>query len=204
MYKPRATDNLRRGTACRARPHTFLLSLAILPAVICYAQSTHAQTPPAQSTYPQTPPASPTPAHTKCPWINEATARGILGGPVTLTVTVNDQGAGACDYSRQQAAAVRHLRISVDNMTDIPKQFPAYLAQCPPKSPSLRAIGNEAIFCTIQFSPDKYAEKVVSRVRAQAFVVSVSSTISDDPSMTQEMRREKANQIAEQVAGILF
>ena len=204
MRKPRSTNNLCIGTACRARRRTFLLNLAILPAAVYSAQSTHAQNPPAQSTYPQTPPSSTIPAHTKCPWINEATARGILGGLVTLTVTVNDQGAGACDYSRQQAAAVRHLRISVDNMTDVPKQFPAYLAQCPPKSPPLRAIGNEAVFCTIQANPDKYAEKVVSRVRAQAFVVSVSSSISDDPSMTQEMRRDKANLIAEQVAGILF
>ena len=173
----------------------------MLSAVVCCAQTTHAQAPPAQSTYPQTPPA---PAQTKCPWINEATARGILGGPVTLTVTVNDKGAGVCDYSRQQVAAVRHLRISVDNMTDIPKQFPAYLAQCPPKSPPLRAIGNAAVFCTIQDHTEQYAEKVVSRVRDQAFVVSVSSTVPNDPTMTPEMRREKANLIAEQVAGILF
>jgi len=178
-----------------------MLVLAMLLLAVNHTQTARAQTPPAQTTYPQTQSSS---SSTKCPWLNEATARGILGGPVTLTVTVNDQGAGACDYSRQQAAAVRHLRISVDNMTDVPKQFPAYLAQCPPKSPPLRAIGNEAVFCTIQANPDKYAEKVVSRVRAQAFVVSVSSSISDDPSMTQEMRRDKANQIAEQVAGILF
>ncbi len=143
-------------------------------------------------------------SQTKCPWINEATARGILGGAVTLTAKVNDHGAGSCDFSRQEEAAVHQLRISVDIMTDIPKQFPTYLAQCPPKSPTLRAIGNEAVTCSIQGKENRYAEDVVGRVRNQAFVVSVSSTIENDRSMTQEMRREKVNIIAEQVAGILF
>ena len=89
-------------------------------------------------------------------------------------------------------------------MTDIPKQFPTYLAQCPPKSPPLRAIGNEAVVCSIQGKGEPSSERVVGRVRDQAFVVSVSSSVQDDPAMTQEMRREKANLVAEQVAGILF
>jgi hypothetical protein len=158
---------------------TLLLGLAMLAPTVCHGQ-------------------------TKCPWINEATARGILGGPVTLTAKVSDQGAGVCEYSRQQGAVVHRLRVSVDIMTDIPKQFPTYLAQCPPKSPPLRAIGNEAVMCSIQGKGEPSSERVVGRVRDQAFVVSVSSSVQDDPSMTQEMRREKANLVAEQVAGILF
>jgi hypothetical protein len=158
--------------------HILLLGMAFLPAV-CHAQA-------------------------KCPWINEATARGIVGGAVTVTVKVNDQGAGFCEFSRPQEAAVHQLRIAVDIMTDIPKQFPTYLAQCPPKSASLRAVGNESVMCSTQGKPDQFAEIVVGRVRNQAFVVSVSSTVQDDRSMPQEGRREKANLIAEQVAGILF
>ena len=160
------------------RHHILLLILAFMPAA-CHAQ-------------------------TKCPWINEATARGVLGGTVTVTVKVNDQGAGVCEFSRQQESAVHQLRISVDIMADIPKQFPTYLAQCPPKSASLRAIGNEAVMCSMHSKPDQYAESVVGRVRNQAFVVSVSSTVQNDASMTQDARREKANLVAEQVAGILF
>jgi len=143
-------------------------------------------------------------AQTKCRWMNEATAGGILGGPVTLTVNVNDQGDGVCDFSRQQGGAIRHLHISVFSMTDVAKEFPTYLSQCPPKSAALRAIGNEAVFCTSQGSATPHAEKVIGRVRAQAFVVDVSSTVKDDASMAQEMRREKANLAAELVAGILF
>jgi len=157
---------------------TLLLILAFMPA-LCHAQA-------------------------KCPWINETTARGILGGTVTVSVKVNDRGAGVCEFSQQQEAALHQLRVAVDLMTDIPKQFPTYLTQCPPKSAPLRAIGNEAVVCSMQGKPAQYAEMVVGRVRNQAFVVSVSSSVLNDPSMTQEMRREKANLVAEQVAGILF
>lgn len=156
-----------------------LLSLFLLTPAVCHAQ-------------------------TKCPWINQATASGILGGEVTATANVDNQGRGVCKFSRQEGAAVRELRISVDIMTDIAKQFRAYLAQCPPKSAPLRAIGNEAVICSVEGKENQYAEKVVGRVRNQAFVVSVSSTLRDDQVMTQEMRRDKANLIAEMVAGTLF
>jgi hypothetical protein len=143
-------------------------------------------------------------AQTKCPWLNEATARGILRGPVTVTVKLDDQGSGVCKFAHQQGAAVHELRISVTLMTNIPKQFTAYLAQCPPKSPALPATGNEAVTCTTHTKENHYAEIVVGRVRDQAFVVGVSSINQDDSSMTQVMRREKANLTAEMVAGILF
>jgi hypothetical protein len=163
---------------------TLLLATAFFAPPICYAQTPSALT--------------------KCPWLNEATARGILGGDVTLTVKLDDQGAGVCKFTRQQGTAVHELRISVDVMTDIPKQFPTHLALCPPKSPPLPATGNEAVTCTTHTKENRYAELVVGRVRNQAFAVSISSTAQDDLSMTQKERREKTNLIAEQVAGILF
>jgi hypothetical protein len=163
---------------------TLLLATASFTPAVC-----HAQTPSAL---------------TKCPWLNEATARGILGGDVTLIVKLNDQGAGVCKFTRRQGAATHELRISVDLMSDIPKQFPTHLAQCPPKSPALPATGNEAVTCTTHTKENHYAELVVGRVRNQAFTISISSTTQDDPSMTQKECREKTNQIAEQVAGILF
>ena len=143
-------------------------------------------------------------AQAKCPWINEATASGLLGGPVSLIAKLSGHGAGVCEFSRQQGAVVYRLRVSVGIMTDIPKEFPTYLAECPPKSAPLRAIGNEAVMCSIQGKGAEAGERVVGRVRDQAFVVFVSSSVQDDPSMTQEMRRQKVNLAAEQVAGILF
>src|SRR5271156_211432 len=113
--------------------HTLMFGLAMLLPTVCHGQA-------------------------KCPWINEATARGILGGAVTLTAKVSDHGDGVCEFSRQQGALVHQLRVSVDIMTDIPKQFPTYLAQCPPKSVPLRAIGNEAVMCSMQSKPDQSVE----------------------------------------------
>jgi hypothetical protein len=161
------------------RTHSFaLLILATLVPTACHAQS-------------------------KCPWITEATARGILGGPVTAKISLKDWGNGTCDFSRQQGALTLELQISVDVLKDIPKQFPSYLAQCA-KSTPVTAIGNEAVTCSLQDKDDRYAEKIVGRVRDQAFVVTVSSSAADDPAMTQDMRREKVHLAAEQVAGILF
>ena len=160
-------------------PHPVLLGLTMFVPAVCHGQA-------------------------KCPWINEATASGILGGAVTVTAKVTDQTTGTCVFSRKKGAVVHQLRISVNLMSDFSKQFPSYLAQCQPKSSPLRAIGNEAVICSIQGKAGHYGEIVVGRVRNQAFVVSVSSSVRDDPTMTQEMRREKVSLVSEQVSGILF
>jgi hypothetical protein len=128
----------------------------------------------------------------------------MLGGAVTFTANVDDHGQGVCEFSHQQGSAVHQLRIAVDIMTDIPKQFPAYLAQCPPKSAPVRAIGNEAVTCSLQNEKERYGERVVGRVRDQAFVVSVTSSVKDDASMPPKTCTAKVNLAAEQVAGILF
>jgi hypothetical protein len=143
-------------------------------------------------------------AQTKCPWIQEATARGILGGAVTANVTIKDNGDGACAFTRQQGDVQRHLSVLVITMTDIPKQYSRYTEQCESKGTPLKAIGNEAVECSIQTQTNLYAEKVVGRVRDRAFIVTVASSLEDDPSMNQETRREKVHLAAEQVAGILF
>jgi hypothetical protein len=159
--------------------HPLLFGLATLMPVVSYGQA-------------------------KCPWLNEATARGILGGPVTATASISQRGEGVCEFSRQQGAAVHQLRVSVNLINDIPKQFPTYLAQCPPKSTSLRAIGNEAVTCAIEGKADRYGQRIVGRVRDQAFVVTITSSAQNDPSLPQDACRDKANLTAEQIAGILF
>jgi hypothetical protein len=141
---------------------------------------------------------------TKCPWIQEATARGILGGAVTATVTLKDAGDGVCEFTRQRGDVRHHLSVLVITMTDIRKQYSTYTAQCESKGAPLKAIGNEAIECSTQTHTNLYAEKVVGRVRDRAFIVTVASSLDDDPSMNQETRREKVHLAAEQVAGILF
>lgn len=94
--------------------------------------------------------------------------------------------------------------ISVNLMTNISKQFHAYLSKCSAKSTPLSSIGNQAVMCSGTTNQNAYADKVVGRVRDQAFIVSVSSSIDNDPSLGPDLRRKLANLIAEQVAGALF
>lgn len=143
-------------------------------------------------------------AQAKCPWITLATAQGILGGTATLNADVKDWGNGVCQFSRQDGAVLYELRISVNVMADVPKQFPKYLAQCPANSMPLTAIGNEAVVCSLRGKGHHYVEQVVGRVRDQAFVVSFTSNVPSDPSMSEGTRRDKLHLAAEQVAGILF
>jgi hypothetical protein len=142
-------------------------------------------------------------AQAKCPWITEATARGILGGDVKAAAKITERHDGACEFSRQQGSAQLQLRISVALMADIPRQFPAYLAQCAGSAP-LPAIGNEAVICRIDGKDGLYAERVVGRVRDQAFVITVSSSLQNDEALPAQMRHEKVCLAAEQVSGILF
>jgi hypothetical protein len=142
-------------------------------------------------------------AQTKCPWLNEATAQGFLGSPVAAAVKLDSQGDGLCEFSRGDQPPVGQLRILVKRMTDIHKQFPKYLAHCPQKSTPIQAIGNEAVMCSTA-KTGRYEETVVGRVRDQAFIVTVSSAVDDDRSKTEERRRKRVTQVAEQVAGILF
>jgi hypothetical protein len=143
-------------------------------------------------------------AQAKCPWIAEATARGVLGGNVAANIKLNERHEGVCEFSRQQESVALQLRISVETMTNVGKEFPSYLAQCPAKSSPVTAIGNEAVECSVQDAESHYVEKIVSRVRNQAFVVSITSTAANDALMPKKARREKTYLVAEQVAGILF
>jgi hypothetical protein len=140
----------------------------------------------------------------KCTWINEETAGGVLGGAVTVKIKLKDVGDGVCEFSRRHGTLIQRLRISVNVMTDIPKQFPTYVAQCRLKNSPLKAIGNEAVMCSVQSKRYGFGELVVGRVRDHAFEVSLSSSVRHDPSMTEELCRKKAHFVAEQVAGILF
>jgi hypothetical protein len=124
-------------------------------------------------------------AEDHCTWLNAATAAGVLGGQVQMTVT-----PGACEFVHQETV----LRIEV-GATNAPH------AQCGSGAEQLKAIGNEAQACAYQGKPGWIAEQVVGRVRDQAFLVRISTK---DQSAAPKVLREKARKVAEQVAGILF
>ena len=113
-----------------------------------------------------------------CPWLNAATASGVLGGDVTVRVTET-----SCVFKTQDK---KTLSIEV-------KAGASYLSKCGTHSTPVKAIGNEAVVC----SGGDWA-MVAGRVRDRGFLVRVNA------SETEVSLREKAQKVAEQVAGILF
>jgi hypothetical protein len=134
-----------------------------------------------------------------CPWLNAATAGGVLGGPVRGTVTKKGEDA-ICEFTRENS--VDKLRIEVVSMGESRDELAAYKAQCVAPLESLRAIGNEAVACRITSTNGETVEQVVGRVRRQAFLVRLSAAAG--AASSPAALREKARKVAEQVAGILF
>lgn len=130
-----------------------------------------------------------------CPWLNAATAAGVVGGRVA-NVTVRralSGGDATCNFVLQEGAVVRELRIEVETLHSPAKDA----ARCRSAAVALKAIGNEATAC----GDGPLAELVVGRVRDRAFLVRISTT---DRSAESSVLRDQARRIAEQVAGILF
>ncbi len=131
-----------------------------------------------------------------CPWLNAATAGGVLEGPVHDTVIKDGENA-TCEFARQNSAD--KLRIEVVTISASRGELAAYKAQCVTPLTPLKAIGNEAVVCDIGTKSGGVAEQVAGRVRKRAFLVSVTSA-----TFSRESLREKATKVAEQIAGNLF
>ena len=153
-----------------------------------------------------------------CAWLNAATAGGLLGveasvkiDPLTEHLTPNQVSArqitgarpdAVCIFVPQQGTADTRLEIAVHTMANISAEFPAYTAACGKDSISLRAVGNEAIECSTSDDKHHRVEKVVTRVRDRAFVL--TWTIDGPDAKSPDVIREKMRNLSEQVAGSLF
>lgn len=138
-----------------------------------------------------------------CSWLNAATAEGFLGGPVTITVTGDSKpfGDATCEFVRQQDKQVSKLRIEVDTVAQPHDAFATYAGHCGHQSAPMTAIGNEAVICSRKEKHHVVAERVVGRVRDRIFLLDVSSNV---PHADQANLQKTAEQISQQVAGILF
>ncbi|MDQ2840987.1 MAG: hypothetical protein M3Y72_08115, partial [Acidobacteriota bacterium] len=135
-----------------------------------------------------------------CPWMNTATAGGVLGGNVNVTVqhaSKNKEDA-TCEF-KLEGPNLAILRIEVATMGSKPGDFAAYRARCGSQPSALRAIGNQAYACSL--GSKNTSEQVFGRVRDRAFAVEVNSNLK---SATSASVREQARDVAEQVAGNLF
>ncbi|MBB5342727.1 hypothetical protein HDF10_000677 [Edaphobacter lichenicola] len=144
-------------------------------------------------------------AQTQCPWLNAATAAGVLGGEVQATATaLTPQGDTTCDFKRTQQASVFELKIAVHTMALPSRDFAAYLAQCSGTPVPLKAIGNEAFQCVPSNNSDNGGEQIIGRVRDRAFVIDIRRGSARQSTSPQNGLSEEARNIAEQVAGALF
>lgn len=121
--------------------------------------------------------------------MNAATASGILGSAVNLTVA----SPVACEFERQKPPRYT-LQIKVGTRIAVNEK-------CVSSPAPLKAIGNEATACAEKGKDGQRIERVIGRVRDQDFVIRIST---NDSSATPALLREKARNVAEQVAGILF
>jgi hypothetical protein len=151
-----------------------------------------------------------------CPWLNAATAGGVLGGEVRLLVTHtptdqadqpnNAPGDATCEFRLTNAAG--SVKIAVHTMQSHAKEFPAYLASCGPSPRKLVGVGNEAVACTLPNGSAGATEQVVGRIRQRVFILSWSipanAATAADAAGAKDVVRDKLQNTAEQVAGSLF
>jgi len=130
-----------------------------------------------------------------CPWLTQGSAAAMLGGDVFAVIKLTPAGEGSCVFSFQRGVAMYSLEVVVGST---PR------STCPPASPKLPGIGNEAVACRLQRSPNDAVEVVSSRVRTLYFTVSLKIQGATNPGIPLNKQRDMVERAAEQVAGNLF
>jgi len=127
-------------------------------------------------------------------------------GPTSASAPASHYSGNAvddsdCTFSRLVGPGNAELHIEVRTMADPTKEFAPQLARCSPQSTPLKAIGSEAVACSVNDKPGLFLEQVVGRVRDRFFVIRLSMNTA---SVTRDVLGEKARKVAEHVAGNLF
>ena len=144
-------------------------------------------------------------ANVGCPWLNVATASGVLRSSDSETMATLAQGSReVCRFVYHDATASRELRITMEQVQDPSQAMKGYKARCSGNASPLQGIGNEAVACTGDVKGQTDGEQVIGRVRDQVFTVTMTTSARNDPSMSRDELKEKTRDIAEQVAGALF
>jgi hypothetical protein len=144
-------------------------------------------------------------ANAGCPWLNVATASGVLRSSEDGSMAKLAKGSKeACTFVYHGRTASRELRITTEEVQDPSQAMASYKARCSGKASPLQAIGNEAVMCAADIKGQANGEQVIGRVRDQVFTVAITTSARSDPSMSHDELKEKTRNIAEQVAGALF
>lgn len=144
-------------------------------------------------------------AANNCPWINEATASGLLGGEAVGTVTEPAAGQPVvCTFTQQDERGKRTLSVAVEIAGDAHARVVAIAEICGADAVPVRGIGNEALLCAVDESKNEIGERIVGRVRDQVFTITIGTTLKDDPILTRDELKSRIHAAAEQVSGNLF
>ncbi len=144
-------------------------------------------------------------ATNNCPWLNEATAGGLLGGDAVGMKTDGTAGQPTvCTFTQQGAGVTRTLRVTMEVAPEPHARMEAVAQVCGADASPIKAIGNEAMVCTADDRKGGLGERVVGRVRDQVFTITIASTLKGDPILNREALKARIYTAAEQVAGNLF
>lgn len=144
-------------------------------------------------------------AANNCPWLNEATAGGLLGGAAVGSFTDASMGKPAvCSFVEKEDNAMRELTITVEVNPDAHRKLDGMMHECGASGQLLQAIGNEAAVCAMDAKKKSVSERVVGRVRDQIFTITINSAVKDDMVLNTETMMTKIYTASEQVAGNLF
>ena len=145
-------------------------------------------------------------AENNCPWMNEATASDLVGGGAIGTYIAEKDKSAVCTFTEHSGKAIRTLQISVEVASDPHQRFlSAAKDGCGSNSQMpLQATGNEAVICALNSHRKMVGQRALGRVRDQIFIMTLSTSIKDDPTLTPAMLKMKISTAAEQVAGNLY
>jgi hypothetical protein len=139
-----------------------------------------------------------------CPWLNVATATGVLRSSENSPMATLAQGSPAlCSFQYHDATASRELRITVEQAQAPDRLMKAREGACTSRTAPLKTIGNQAVACKVGGDGMTTGELIIGRVRDQIFTVSVTGA-ANDRGVVAEAMGDKTRNIAEQVAGALF
>ncbi len=129
-----------------------------------------------------------------CPWLTQGSAAALLGGNVSAVIKLSPAGEGSCVFSLEQGGTTYSLEVIVGS---------TLRTTCPPASPKVPGMGNEAVSCRLQRSLNETVEVVSSRVRAVYFSTNLTIQGTTKPGIPLNQQRDIVERAAEQVAGNL-
>ena len=146
-------------------------------------------------------PAALSQAPAVCPWFTTGSAKMVLGGDVTMIAHASGNWEGSCKFEHPSGTIIQTIEIQVSK---------ADSHACPAGSPSLKALGNEAVRCSRTNAQGVQFGTIAGRVRDAYFVVTMtnvqeaaskpsSNSAPSDPFASSPLER-----VSEQVAGNLF